>query len=467
MSQEVTTFDPHPVQWEALNFKTQFGAAICGSQSGKTTVGAVWAGLRTQEEIQRAFSKKDKPRPGLIGAPTYKILSQSTLIKFWEQFPHLQKYYKRQESVIEIPYLDKKGENQIYTIFIRSFDRPLTVEGMSPGWAWLDEFGQCDSLAWAVVKTRMTVTGGKIFITTTPYNMGFLYREVYQPVKEGIEERMSLYTWSAYDLADFFDTLAKNKTGEDKVSLQLKAKGIREHLDAEKKTNPPELFASRYLGQFARMTGLVYNMPEQAYVQRDNFRWDKVIGGIDWGYRANAAVGVYGLLNDAWYVIGEWAQREKTTDEIIDAAKNLQEEFGVSRWYADSASPEKIKQANKGTGLYVLAYKKKRYQTGPSGSSTSSIQYGVGYIQQLVREGRLKVFDDLVLHKDEFESYHYPEDPKPGREDMPEKGNDHLMDAMRYAIIGDAPAGRKAAKKPQSILDREVPKKRRIEYQFV
>ena len=35
-----------PTQFNAINFNTQFGAVIAGVQSGKTFVGAHWAGKR-------------------------------------------------------------------------------------------------------------------------------------------------------------------------------------------------------------------------------------------------------------------------------------------------------------------------------------------------------------------------------------------------------------------------------------
>jgi hypothetical protein len=427
----------------------------------------VWAGLRIQDEL-----KTKKPRPGLIGAPTYKLLRQSTLQKFWEQFPNLQQYYRKQESVIELPY-EVEGQIKKYPIFVRSFDRPLGVEGMSPGWAWLDEFGQCDQLAWNVVKTRMTVTSGKIFITTTPYNTGFLYRDIYLPAKEGIDNRMSLYTWSAYDLADFFEDLSKSEKGEEAIEYGLKAVQIREHLNAEKRALVPEEFAKRYMGEFSRMTGLVYNLTDSHYINRETKRWDKVIGGIDWGYH-HPAVGVYGLSGDTWYIIGEWGGTRNTTDEIVDACKELQEEFGVSRWYADSANPEKIVQANRGTGLYVVGFKKVKKSFGhhnapQNGSTRSSIEFGISYINQLIREGRLKVFDDLSYHRNEFESYHYPDEPQPGKEDLPDKkdGNDHFMDAMRYAITGDAPARRVHPSLKKDPLDLSRPKPKRLEYGFV
>jgi len=413
-SKQIKKFEPHPAQWDAFNFKTQFGACICGSQSGKTTVGAYRAYQWINDELQ-----KDVPRPGLIGAPTYKILQQSTLFKFWEQFPWLRQYYKKQENIIDIPYTDKKGKKQIYTIFVRSFDRPLGVEGMSPGWAWLDEFGQCSQMSWIVVKTRMTVTKGKIFITTTPYNMGFLYHDIYLPAQNGDDPRISVFTWSSWD----------NPYAD------------KEHLKHERKVLSPEEYARRYEGKFTRMSGLVYNITEQHRFS-ELPKFDKVIGGMDWGWH-RCAISVIGVRHDGYYIIDEYYETEKTTDEMIEAAKEFQETYHVSRWYADSASPEKIAQAKKGTGLYVLGYKKKK----------DSISHGASFIRQLINEHQLWVHTDCKYHMSEFDSYHYPEEIRPGGNEDPVKENDHLMDAMRYAIMGDKPVNRYSPRDSTATFD--------------
>jgi hypothetical protein len=71
-------------QFAAFNFQSQFGAAIAGVQSGKTFLGSVWSAKKIQE-----FPKGN----GIIGAPTYKILQQSRLDKFFQNFPMLRKYY--------------------------------------------------------------------------------------------------------------------------------------------------------------------------------------------------------------------------------------------------------------------------------------------------------------------------------------------------------------------------------------
>jgi hypothetical protein len=90
-------------QYNAFNFTTQFGAAIAGVQSGKTFLGAHWAGKKIIE-----FPKGN----GLIVAPTYKILQAATLKKFFDVFPELRVYYKEQKGEIALP----TGG----TVFIRS-----------------------------------------------------------------------------------------------------------------------------------------------------------------------------------------------------------------------------------------------------------------------------------------------------------------------------------------------------------
>ena len=80
-------------QGRAFNSSKQFVIVVCGSQSGKTYLGAVWSYNKIVN-----FSKSN----GLISAPTYKILNQSTLEKFFQLFPHLRQFYKEQKQEIQL-----------------------------------------------------------------------------------------------------------------------------------------------------------------------------------------------------------------------------------------------------------------------------------------------------------------------------------------------------------------------------
>ncbi len=130
---------------------------------------------------------------------------------------------------------------------------------------------------------------------------------------------------------------------------------------------------------------------------------------------------------DEWYEVG------KTTPEIIQAAKELQRKWGVTRWYADSANPEKIQEASYQTGLYIVPCEKLK----------DSLGAGISTINQLLKENRMFVAENCKNAFTEFEAYHYPEliEGKIQKED-PVPEDNHLMDAMRYTIMGYMPVPR-------------------------
>lgn len=382
IKREVYLFDK---QFEAFNFSTQFGAVIAGVQSGKTFLGSYWA---------RNKMERFKGLNGLICAPTYKVLQQSTLEKFFQIWPDLRKHYKEQKGLIELPSGGK--------VFMRSADQPLGIEGMTVHWAWLDEAGMMPRLIWAVVRSRVSLTKGQVLITTTPYNMGWLYQDFYLPWKERKDPDLSVFTWRSID-SPFFP---------------------KEFAQKEKQRLRPEEFARRYEGEFRRMEGLVYELPPEQIVKPVKGIIEKaefVGAGIDWGFRNPTAILVGALYDNVWYVIDDWKEAEKTTTEIIQVLKDKISEFRIQRVYPDPAEPDRIQEL-KNAGVSVA-------------NTNKDILGGISFIQQLIKEKRFFVFNTCQNFLDEINSYHYPEgqEGKPFK-DEPEKINDHLMDAMRYLV---------------------------------
>lgn len=378
-----------PKQFRALNFTTQFGAVVAGVQSGKTFTGAHWAGKKIQE-----FPDKN----GIIVAPTYKILQAATLKKFFDVFPELRVYYKEQKGEIQLP----TGG----TVYIRSADNPLGIEGITAHWVWLDEGGMTSVLTWTVLRSRVSMTGGQILITTTPYNMGWLYQDFFLPWKNKEDKQLSFFTWKSIENPYF------NK----------------EFYEAEKRRLRPEEFSRRYEGEFKKMTGLVYDLPqEQIIAPMDvNIKTEVRIMGIDWGFRNPAAIPILYLRDNAWYVVDEWKEAEKTTPEIIQVLNNKLKEHKATRVYPDPAEPDRIQEC-KNANL-------------PMYETNKDIKGGVSFIQTLIREKKFFVCSNCVQTLDEMSMYHYPEgeEGKPYK-DEPEKFNDHLMDAIRYAIYSYVP----------------------------
>ena len=377
-------------QYDAFTFETQFAAAVAGVQSGKTFLGAHWAGKKIQEFPLGT---------GVIVAPTYKILQQATLKKFFDILPQLRKNYGEQ-----------KGEIRLSTggvVFVRSADSPLGIEGITADWIWLDEGGMTSILTWTVLRSRVSMTGGQILITTTPYNMGWLYQDFFIPWRDKVDKSLSFFTWRSVDNPGF----------------------SKDFYDAESRRLPPEEFSRRYMGEFRKMTGLVFDLPESHIIAPieglTNKTQDKVIG-VDWGFRNPAAVIVAAKLENNWYVVDEWKQANRITAEIIQAITNLAKQYKVYRIYPDPAEPDRIEECKR--------------EHLPVYEADKDVQGGLGFIRQLIHEGRLWVYNTCPATIDEFSQYHYAE-PVEGKENKeePEKLNDHLCDALRYALYSYQP----------------------------
>src|SRR5262245_13069017 len=91
----------HPGQERFVDSASRFIAAICGIQSGKTVVGAIWL----CNEIWQAH-EKGHHGDWLIAAPTAKILNQSTLPKFRGIVPTDWVIWKEAKQEFHLPWVN-------------------------------------------------------------------------------------------------------------------------------------------------------------------------------------------------------------------------------------------------------------------------------------------------------------------------------------------------------------------------
>lgn len=374
----------HKFQSEAVFAKERFIALVAGLQSGKTLGGSVWA------RIQFDTFPNDS---GLIAAPTYKILTQSTLPKFFEINPDLKKYYKKGDNEILIP---NRG-----TIFIRSTENPNVLEGMTLRWAWLDEAGQMKLDAWVNIQGRLSILQGKLFITTTPYTLNWLFTDFYEQAKKGTAE---------YKVVQF-------KSSDNPYFPKEEYERVKGTMDAR-------TFRRRYDGLFEKMEGLVYDdLGTADIVEPKKLNFKEVIAGVDWGFNHPAAIAIIGITNDnEYYLIDEYYKSGKTTSEIIEKCNYFKDIYKVRFWYPDSAEPDRLEEMKR-AGLHPREVNK----------NSGSIIKGIDCIRNLIRQNRFKIFNTCIYTQEEFSLYAYPEEGI-GKDEEPIKENDHLMDAIRYAI---------------------------------
>jgi len=364
--------------------KKRFLLAVSGIQGGKTFLGAIWL----LKEIL-----KDKKSNYLISAPTYKILQQSTLPKFFEVASQLRKFYKKQENVIELPEGGK--------IFIRSTEDPNKLEGMTLKSAWLDEAGQMKYLVWVNIQGRLAIKQGRLLMTTTPYSLNWLYHDFYQRWKEG-DKDIEVVQWRSIDNPYF----------------------PKEEYERAKSTLDERVFQRRYNGIFEKMEGLVYaDFSVRNIIEKVDAIIEETFAGVDFGFNNPTAIVVIQKDKDGnFYIIDEYYKTGKTQDEINEVCLALQDKYKIQFWYPDPAEPDRI-ESMKRKGIYCRDVNK-------------DVKAGIDRVKELIRQGRLKVLKHCRHTIDEFETYHYPEEET---EEEPVKENDHSMDAVRYAIYTHSP----------------------------
>ncbi len=421
MTPSITEFTPHLGQQFALDSEARFIATITGLQGGKTTVGALWF-------LREIWNKHAEGKHGnwLIAAPTVGILDQSTLPKLKEFFPSDWGVWKEQKRCFELSPALGGG-----FIFVRSTDEPDHLEGMTVLGAWIDEAGQIDYNAWVNIQGRLSINRGRALMTTTPYIIGWMSREIEK--KAGLIIRVN-----DQEVVD----REVNPEGDRDIEI-FKWVSVnnpvfpREEYKRAERTLPPEIFRRRYQGEFTRMEGLVYKDFDRKTHVVPAFpipgTW-KRFSGLDFGHTNPTAVLCIAQKPEVaadkdkgiefepskFYVYREFY---KTGALLNDVAHFLKSE-PLSYVLADPAGAQQIDEL-------VRFYGVKRVT-----AAENKIDIGIERIIALLREGRLFFLDGRCPHAvDEIEQYHYKFlDPDKPNNDKPVAVNNHAMDALKYAF---------------------------------
>lgn len=392
----ISDFKPHSGQARVLQSDRRFIGTISGVQGGKTTVGAVWL-LQQLWKDYEAGAIWDYA----IIAPTYKILQQSTMVKFREMMPEDWGVLKENKQVIELKWGGR--------VFLRSADSPDGLEGMTLKAAWCDEGGQFKASVWTVLQARVAITKGRVLITSTPYSSNWYWRDIYQ--KAGFLNGKAIEGGSA-DI----EVISWGSTENPAFS--------QEEFTRAKGSMSPALFERRYCGIFAKLEGLVYEVPLEAWVEPFEIpeSWIK-FGGMDFG-KADPTV-VEAIATDpstnTHYVFEEFYKSNSLLKESVEFIRRV----GLTRVHADPRGAQLIDELRRFHGCGMV-----------SSADASDQGVGIERVKVLLQEGRLKFFKRKCKNlEDEIESYHYAEDnPDKLQKDAPIGKDDHAMDALRYAF---------------------------------
>lgn len=162
----------------------------------------------------------------------------------------------------------------------------------------------------------------------------------------------------------------------------------------------------------------VFNYNQDYFVIESEFDGDVKVYGVDFGYtNPTAIVQCNILLKEKKVYVKEILYKSKITNSELTTfmKNNLQKGCYI---FCDTAEPQRIEELKR-AGLNILAPKK-------------DVVRGL----QILKEYKLYVSSDSSNLLKEMRQYTYAKDSKGHTTELPVKLNDHLIDAMRYAVSG-------------------------------
>jgi phage terminase large subunit len=225
-------------------------------------------------------------------------------------------------------------------------------------------------------------------------------------------------------------------------------------IDEKKKELTEDQFAQEYLADFKKYTGLVYKDFDREIHVIEPFdipeKW-RIYRGVDFGSTNPTAVLWIAVDDDGnFFIAEEYYQTKKAIDYHAGQINSNKLSSRVSATYGDPSG-----------GQWFTEFAKRRINITPANKETGTalqnwVRFGIekvaerlvpvpGHFVDKIGSGngklpKLFVFNTCENTIEEFENYRWKEKaPTQAQDlnepDMPEKANDHAMDALRYFVV--------------------------------
>jgi hypothetical protein len=385
-----------------MNSTARFIAVLAGTQGGKTSFGPFWL----SEEIA------DKgPGDYLIVTPTYPLLKLKALPVFLNLFKTILNLgdYQKSDKVFtfdalgEIRTWGAEQETPTRVIFGHAQD-PESLESATAKSAWLDEAGQnkFKLSSYEAIIRRLSLAQGRILITTTPYNLGWLKQLL----------------WDNRDNDPDIEVIRFDST-ENPAFPQEEMNRIKRMVADGR--YPEWKFKMFYKAIFTRPAGMIYDNFNDEHNKIAPFvipdHWPRYLG-LDFGGVNTAGVFLAHKpdTND-YYLYREYLTGGRTAEEHAKAI--LRGEANNPVCYGGSKSEGQWRmEFNKG-GLTVRE------------PTISDVEVGINRVYSLVPD--LYIFSTCSGVLDEFGTYARElDDMGEPTEKIADKETFHRLDALRY-----------------------------------
>ena len=354
--------------------------------------------VRCRRMLHRFTSPNDA---FIVAAPTYPIMQQATLPTFLEFCGDLGEYHKG-DKIFETYW----GAQ----VYFRTGTVGDSVVGIrNTRHIWIDEGGLCSLYFWENLQGRAAPKEATIDITTSPYSLNWVYKELIKPALEGKRDDVCLVQAQSRENPYFPEA---------------------EYL-LRKKTMDPRRFNLMFGGEWGRREGIVYDCLSDIENITEMSRLPpgmRYFAGIDWGYTQEFSLVVIACDGDDIYVVANVKKSRLTMSSIKDLVGQFQKMLNIELFLCGPDQPGSIRELNMVPGVRAAP-------------AINDILAGIGVVYDLILARKLKFVEgkcDYVL--DELEMYHFPEPKDVGvdkdeKEQNPVKQNDHSLDALRYVVV--------------------------------
>jgi len=398
----------HAGQVRAWRSTARFVVVLAGTQSGKTAWGPLW--------LKREIDHRG-PGDYLAVTASYDLFKLKMLPALRETFEHVygSGRYWSGDRVIELrdpatgEFWAKHADDPMWgRIILRSAESGGGLESNTALAAWLDEAGQ-DSFTletWEAVRRRLSLSQGRVLLTTTIYNMGWLKTALYD--KAAADPQIDVIQFDSIENPAF----------------------PRAEWEEAARTLPRWKFDMFYRGRYTRPAGMVYDCWDRARHTIPRFAipdaWPRY-GGLDFGGVHTAAVrvaqelGPDGAPTGRLIVYAEYLAGERTSAQHAQAL--LAGEPHTPVYVGGAASEGQWRREFRVAGLPVKE------------PDQPAVEVGINRVYGALADGSLLIVDDLAGLIGEIESYRRVLDAAGApTEAIEAKSTYHRLDALRYIV---------------------------------
>ena len=208
------------------------------------------------------------------------------------------------------------------------------------------------------------------------------------------------------------------------ATWQDNPRATTEDIEEAKKTMSEAEFNQEYMADFNVFEGQIWKFDYEncvADLSEMEFRNCDVISGLDVGFKDPTAYLVIMFDGEKFYVVEEYYEAEKTTEQHAEVIGEIMERRLVDYCFIDSAAQQTRFDLAQNYDITTTNAKK-------------SVNDGIAHVSSLVENNRLIIDQRCLETLRSMDQYRWDPNPNLIREKPLHDSSSHMADALRYAL---------------------------------